>query len=178
MTQKIFSLLALALFLFMGVGCCPLTKLNISIALDKSFQDKYGMNREVTVDVVGVKEADNDRWKTYSMTNYWEAADTMRNTPLRKTLTFNSSKLDPQVVASDDPMWSQWMAGTSDKHPPQIYVLVQIPKTFDRAKDDRSGSEDPRRQILSTSSCIFKPGAMGAPPTVHLVVDTDRLNLR
>ena len=178
MTLKPFSLLVLALFCLMGVGCCPLTKLNINIALDKSFQDKYGMDRQVTVDVVGVKEADNDRWKRYSMTSYWEANDTMRNTPLRKTLTFNSSKLDPQVVPADDPMWEQWMAGTSDKHPPQIYVLVQIPKTFDKSKDDKDGSEDQRRQILSTSSCIFKPGAMGAAPTIHLVLDVDRLNLR
>ena len=55
---------------------------------------------------------------------------------------------------------------------------MQIPGTFDRTKDDRSGSEDARRQILSTSSCIFKPGSMGAAPTVHLVVDSARVNLR
>ena len=95
MTRKPFSLVILALFCLLGVGCCPLTKLNISIALDKSFQDRY-VDRQVTVDVVGVKEADNDRWKTYSMTSYWEASDTMRNTPLRKTLTFKSSDLNPQ----------------------------------------------------------------------------------
>jgi len=176
MTRNPLSFLVLALFLLTGIGCCPVTRLNISVALDKSFQDRYGMNREVTVDIVGVNPVANVRWQTYSMTSYWEAQDTMRNSLPKKTLTLNSSKLDPQVVTSDDPVWKDWLAGSADKDPPQIYVLVQIPKTFDKAKDDKPGSEDVRRQILTTKSCRWQAGPGGGAPTVKLMVDADRLS--
>jgi hypothetical protein len=174
MTRKVMFLMVMAFYLLMGVGCCPLTRLNISIALDKSFQDRYGSNRTVTVDLVCVQEAEDARWQQYSMTSYWEASDTMRNAPSRKTLTFNSSKLDPQVITTSDPIWGDWMKNAADKHPPKIYVMVQIPKMFDRAKDDRPGSEDPRRQLLETKSCSYSK----LPPTVQLVLDADRLSRR
>ena len=173
MLRNILLLATLAFFMCMGVGCCPLTKLNLSIQLDKSFQDKYGMNREILVDVVGVKEAENTRWENYSMTDYWTATDTQRNTPLRKTLTYNSKSLEPQVVWTSDPMWDQWLSGASDKHPPQIYVLAQLPGSWDKSKDDKSGAQDPRRQIISTKSCVNKPGTM-----IHLVISADHISMQ
>ena len=177
--KRFVVLMAMAFFAMMAVGCCPITKLNISIQLDKSFQDKYGSNREISVDVVGVKDAENSRWSQYSMTKYWQANDTQRSTPMRKTLTFNSSSLEPQVIKADDPMWSKWLEGSSDKRPPQIYVLVQIPGIFDPAKDDKPGSEDARRQVISTSSCQNKSGGpFKGAPTINLVILADRISLQ
>src|SRR3954470_14763538 len=152
MARKILLLMIMGFFMLAGVGCCPMTKLNITIQLDKSFQDKYGMNRSIAVDVVGVKDAELNRWTNYPMSKYWEDSDTLRKTPMAKKLTFNSSSLEPQTITKDDPMWAKWMEGASDKHPPQIFVLVQFPGTAD-PKDDKPGAEDARRQILSVSTC-------------------------
>lgn len=178
MTRKILFLLVMAFFMLTGVGCCPITHLNISIQLDKSFVDKYGSNKEISVDVVGVKDAENARWMQYSMTKYWMANDGQRKTPMCKTLTFNSKSLEPQVVTSSDPMWDQWLAGASDKHPPQIFVLVQLPGVFDAATNDKPGAEDARRQVISTSSCQNKSGAFSPAPTVHLVILADRISMQ
>jgi len=93
------------------------------------------MNREVTVDVVGVKEADNVRWQQYSMTSYWESRGHHALTPLRKTLTFNSSKLDPQVVSTDDPSGNSGWPVPKTTPAPDLRPGAN-PKMFDRGKDD------------------------------------------
>ena len=54
MLKKSLFLAFMGLFLLMGVGCCPITRLNISIEVDESFRTAYG-NRPVQVDVVGVR---------------------------------------------------------------------------------------------------------------------------
>jgi hypothetical protein len=180
MIRRSLPLLVMALFALLSVGCCPMTKLNISVELDKSFQDKYGKNRTVEVDVVGINPVGNARWYKYSMTQYWQAGDSLRtsamNMKILKTLTFKSADLTPQEIKSDDPIWEAWLAGGSDKDPPQIYVLVQLPKVFDAAKDDKEGNEDARRQILTTKSCRWQKGVMAGAPTVKLVIDADRIN--
>ena len=90
MARKVLLLMVVAMFMMMGVGCCPITRLNISIQLDKSFQEKFP-NRQIQVDVVGVQVAEDDVWMNYSMTKYWANPNDMsgqRNTPLIKTLKF------------------------------------------------------------------------------------------
>jgi hypothetical protein len=178
MIRRTLPLLVMTLLAFLSVGCCPMTKLNISVELDKSFQDKYGKNRTVEVDVVGVNPVADARWNKYSMTQYWQAGDSMRTSEKnKKTLTFKSADLTPQEIKADDPAWDAWLAGGSDDHPPQIYVLVQLPKVFDAAKDDKEGNQDARRQILSTDSCYWKKqGFFGGAPTVKLIIDADRIN--
>ncbi len=174
MLKKTVFLAFMGLFLLMGVGCCPITKLNISIEVDDSFRQAYG-NRPVLVDIVGVSPVEHKRWESYSMTKYWEAGDTLRSTSTGSTITLqlDPSKKEPQVVTASDPHWGTWLNGGNDKDPPHIYVLVQLPGTF-RASDDKPGNEDARRQILPTGSCRWDDSA-GHPPTVKLVVKADRL---
>ena len=171
MTRKILLMLVLGFFMLAGVGCCPMKKLNISVQLDKSFQDRFGTGRQILVDVVGIKDAELDRWTNYSMTKYWQQGDSLRDTPLRKTLTFNSNSLDPQVVSAKDPLWAKWMEGASDKHPPQIFVLVQVPGSWDASKDDKAGAQDVRRQVIIPSACRNKTD------TVHLVIHSDHVSM-
>jgi hypothetical protein len=177
MIRRTLGMLAMGLMALMAVGCCPMTKLNVSIELDKSFQDKYGKDRTVEVDVVGVYPNMRERWFKYPMTKYWESGDTMRTSAkdLRRTLTFKGGDLTPQVIKSDDPIWGQWLAGGADKEPSEIYVLVQLPKIFSAA-DDKDGSEDPRRQILTTKGCRYQSSGLGGVPTVRLVIDADRIS--
>jgi hypothetical protein len=174
MLKKTVFLAFMGLFLLMGVGCCPITKLNISIDVDDSFRAAYG-NRPVLVDVVGVSPVEHKRWESYSMTKYWESGDTLRATSTAATveLTLDPSKKEPQVIWANDPHWSIWLNGANDKDAPRIYVLVQLPGTY-KASDDKPGNEDPRRQILPTGSCRWDNSA-GHPPTVSLVLKADRI---
>jgi hypothetical protein len=174
MSQRLFSLMAVAVFLLLGVGCCPVTRMNIGIELDKSFQAKYGMDRTVVVDLVMVGPNEQERWAAASMTKYWEKGNGMRNSLPTKTLEFNSSKLDPQVMTADAPEWDKWLAGASDSAPPQIFVLVQFPGIFDTSID-KPGNLDFRRQILPTKKCRYEGGPFSGPPTVKLVVNGDRV---
>jgi hypothetical protein len=56
---------------------------------------------------------------------------------------------------------------------------VQLPGTFDPAKDDKPGAEDARRQILSVSSCRnTSKGPFKGEPDVKLVILADRISLQ
>jgi hypothetical protein len=175
MTQRMLSLIALAVFVLLGVGCCPVAPMSISVELDKTFQTKYGMDRKVVVDLVLVGPNEQVRWEAASMTKYWEAGSGMRNTLPTKTLEFTSSKVEPQVMASDDPAWDKWLADASKSAPPQVYVLVQFPGIFDAARDDKPGNQDFRRQILPTKKCQYGGGPFSGSPEVNLKVTGDRV---
>jgi hypothetical protein len=175
MAQKMFFLVVMAVFALLGVGCCPVTPMNISIELDKSFQTKYGMDRKVVVDLVLVGPNEQVRWEGSSMTKYWESGGGMRNTLPTKTLEVNSSKLDPLVFPADDPKWEEFLKDASGSAPPQVYVLVQFPGIFDQGKDDKPGNQDFRRQILPTKKCQYTSNPFGGAPTVKLVINGDRV---
>jgi len=82
----------------------------------------------------------------------------------------------PQVIKADDPVWKTWLEGASLDHQPKMFVMVQIPGTFDKAKDDKKGSEDPRRQVISTNGCDNgQKSSFDPPPTVRLVITKDRV---
>jgi hypothetical protein len=176
MTQRMFSLMALALFVLLGVGCCPVSRMTISVELDPSFQAKYP-NSTFDVDLVAVGPNEAVRWEgsAMSMTKYWEAGNGMRRSLATKTLAFNSTKPEAQVVASDDPIWDKWLEGASTSAPPHIYVLVQYPGIHDAARDDKPGNQDFRRQILPTKKCQYGGGLFSGSPTVKLVVNADRV---
>jgi len=173
MIKKYLFLAFMAFFLLMGVGCCPVTRLNISIDVDDSFRQAYG-NRIVNIDVVGVSPVEHKRWESYSMTKYWESGDAMRDSLSTVKLTIDPSKKEPQIIWANDSHWDKWMAGANDKDPPRIYVLVQLPGTFNAGKDDKPGNMDARRQILPTGSCRWDSSA-GHPPTVKLILKADRI---
>jgi hypothetical protein len=174
MVKKLLFVGLMGLFLLMGVGCCPITKLNIQIDVDESFRAMYG-NRPVNVDIVGVNSVEHKRWESYSMTNYWAAGDTLRATSTDKTVTLqlDPSKKEPVTVSAGDPHWATWLSGATDKDPPRIYILVQLPGTY-RTADDKPGNADSRRQILPTGSCRWD-NSLGHPPTVKLILRADRL---
>ena len=172
--------MVLALFVCTGVGCGPV-RMNISVSLDKSFQQKYGTNKELLVDLVGVKGAENANWEQRSMTEYWsEDASTKvkhrdPSLPGLKTLTLNSKSLDPQTISVSDALWEQWLGGASCSDNPQIFVLAQLPGTWDKS-DDKAGNLDPRRRILS--ACPKGHGMFDPPPTIHLVIGVQGMSIQ
>jgi hypothetical protein len=174
MIKKLAFLAFMGLFLLLGVGCCPITKLNLEIEVDESFRTMYG-NRPVTIDIVGINSVEHRRWEGYSMTNYWAQGDTLKATSTANTISvpIDPSKKEPVKIPASDPHWDTWLKGATDKEAPRIYVLVQLPGTF-RAADDKVGNADPRRQILPTGSCRWAD-SLGHPPTVKLLLKADRI---
>ena len=167
MIKKPFFLLFLAFFAFMAVGCCPITKLNVTIELDESLRQAYGTGT-VQVDIVAVSPNDHQRWEAYSMTKYWENGDPMRKSLTVKTLTLDDAKKESMSLTASDPVWGNWLAGSNEKAPPRLYILAQLRGTWDTSQD-QIGNKDPRRQILPLGSCRWD-SSLGSPPNVRLVV--------
>jgi len=156
MNKRVWTLLAMAFFAFMAVGCCPTTKLSVTVQLDESLRQRLADagNRQMQVDLVGITPAERQRWTEYSMTKYWTAGDALRDSvkDSRVTLTFDPKDNKPQAVPSGDAHWNQWMAGANAKDAPRLFVLVQLPGTWSMT-DDKQGNEDVRRLILPLGAC-------------------------
>ncbi len=174
MTRKLCSFLALALFVLLGVGCCPkMTQLDISIDADEAFRKAYP-NKQITVDLVAaVGPSEQERLKTYSMTKYWQAGDTMRKSLKTVSLTIDTAKKEPLKIAASDPIWAEWQARSNNDTAPQIFVLVQLPGAWDISMD-RDGPADKRRQILSTNKCDWVK-IDKTLPMIELTINPDRL---
>lgn len=172
------SAVALGLLEFTGIGCstCPVTRLNISVAVDESIR-KANAGRPVIVDVVGVNEPMQSRMENYSMTKYWQPDDPERRNINKRTLTFDPSGTQAQIISVNDPIWNQWLAGSSDKHPTRIFVLALLPGVFQVATDYQPGNRDPRRISLPTGACRWENNGFSRPPMVKLVVTAGRLML-
>jgi hypothetical protein len=167
MIRRYLVLLMLGFFAMMAVGCCPITKLNISVDLDESYRAALG--RQIQVDVVAMTANEHKRWEGYSMSKYWEEGDPLRKSLTNKrTITIDPKTPGAQVIWANDSIWNTWLSGANEKDPPKIYVLAQLPGTWGTEKD-KLGDEDPRRQILPTGSCRWDDSA-GKPPTVKLLV--------
>jgi hypothetical protein len=171
MKSRLLLMCVLACFLLAAGGCGP-TRMNISVALDKSFQETYGMNRDVQVDVVVLRGPERIQLEQYSMTRYFENRDSQRSSLTPVSLMFNSKSLEPKVLSADDPHWKDWLNNADCKDAPQVFVLAQLPGTFDVTRDDKPGNLDPRRRIIST--CASR-GMFDPPPTVRLLIGKDRI---
>lgn len=156
MHKRFWTFLMLAVFAFMAVGCCPVTKLSLTVQLDDALRQKLADagNRQMQVDIVGISPSERQRWTDYSMTKYWTADDALRASvkDSRVTLTFDPRDNKPQAVPASDPHWTQWMAGANDKDAPRLFILAQLPGTWS-SSDDKQGNEDVRRLILPLGSC-------------------------
>jgi len=161
-------LAVMAFFAFMAVGCCSVTRLNVTVELDKAIRDQLG-DSKIQVDIVAINPNEHQRWQGYSMTRYWEPNDPMRKSVPVYTLTLDGNKNYTQTLSSNDPIWQKWLAGANEKDPPKLYVLAQIRKTWVAERDDQPGDKDPRRQILPLGSCRWEKD-QGSPPNVHLTV--------
>jgi len=174
MQKRGLFVLMMAFFAFMSVGCCGRTKMNISVDIDDAYRKELG-TRKIVVDIVGIGPSDHQRMESYSMTKYWEDKESIRSTLPIATLTLDPKVPGPTVLTADNPKWDIWLAGANDKNPPFIYVLAQLPGTWDASKD-KKGGEDQRRQLLPTGTCNW-PDSAGKPPTVKLVVNSDRITI-
>ena len=153
MLRKPFALLLLALLSLFFAGCfCPNTKLNVTIDLDEGLKKALASSgRSIEVDVIGLNNQQDIRWKNYSMTKYWEPNDPVRASVSATKLTFTFNATTPaQTITKQDPHWEKWLADPGDKAMPKLYILAQPPGL---APEDKDGSTDPRRLILPLGLC-------------------------
>ncbi|MEI7730174.1 MAG: hypothetical protein WCO56_11420 [Verrucomicrobiota bacterium] len=108
---------------------------NIEVVLANNLQ-----NRSVVVDLVPVNAANLERWRTYSMTQYWQREDPMRANADKATFSFVKSASQQTLKQSDDAKWSNWMKTGAQ----YVLVLADLPGSH----ADMPGNQDARRQIL------------------------------
>jgi hypothetical protein len=95
----------------------------------------------IQVDVVGVNEAEYERWATYPLDAYWSPADAFRkNAADRVVLRFGMGRDREQVIARKDTCWQAWRARQC-RH---LFVLTNAGPL----RSSEGLQSDPRRLIL------------------------------
>jgi hypothetical protein len=158
-------LAGMGLFALLAAGCNPITRLNVTVALDPA----YKFDGQMQVDIVAISPNDHQRWRDYSMTKYWEPNDAQRKSVTVFTMTLDPVKNPSQTLSASDEHWVTWLKGANDQDPPKLYVLAQIRKAWNAEKDDKPGDQDPRRQILPLGKNRWDDN-LGSPPNVKLTV--------
>jgi len=110
--------------------------------------------KTVTVHMIGVNPSELERWKTYSVTQYFRPGDPLRESAVAggyaRVMNFGPSNPNPQELKKDDEIWRKWHS----RHGENIVVLACLPGYSD--KDDKAGSADPRRLILPMSTSQWR----------------------
>jgi hypothetical protein len=147
MVKQVMALFALTLMALLSAGCCEPKSYNVTVELNKEMRDSLP-SRNIEIHFVAVSDKENERWKAYSLTKYWQPNDVMRESLPTYKMVFDPSKSAPQTLSNRDPIWNQWLSSNATT----LYVLALLPGMM----ADAPGDEDPRRQILSLKKCRWK----------------------
>ena len=111
---------------------------NIKIQPGESLKDS-----SVQVDLVGVNPSELERWRNYSIHEYFKPGDPLRTDALKFPITFVPDQQKEVVLWSTNTIWNNWLqSGAPDQY---VIVLADLPGSFPEGK---AGTQDPRRQIL------------------------------
>ena len=100
----------------------------------------------VEVDVVGVSEADYERWLTYPLNRYWSPRDPLRTSAKTFVMNFTHDDRQTAVLKKDDPIWEQWR----QQGAMHLFVIAFIPTV------SNPGPDDPRRAEVTLDRCYWK----------------------
>jgi hypothetical protein len=116
---------------------------NLTISPGESLKDS-----SVLVDVVGINQSELPKWQDYSIRDYFKPGDPVRQDAAKFTAEFVPGKQAPAVLKKTDPLWSRW-----SKSGAQYLVLIaDLPGVY---KEGKSGSQDPRRQLIPLCQCYW-----------------------
>jgi len=135
----------LPLLALVVAGCAGMGRFDVDVTIDRAgFKSKVGAIPSIEVNLVGVNNVEATRWKTKSMSEYWEPDDPLRTGAVAKgyayVMTFGEEKPVRQVLYRRHPVWNDWAASGAE----HLFVLVNYP----RVAKDQAGDADPRRKIL------------------------------
>jgi hypothetical protein len=152
---KSLAVLAVAGLTVLSSGCtllCRFGKLgspkayNLKVTLGSSLKDS-----SVVVDVIPANPSDLERLKTYSINKYWKSGDPLRQDLTKTTFSFVSGDKLEQTLPAKDPKWKEWKkAGVQ-----YLVVIADLPGLFEEGK---TGSQDPRRQLIPICRCYWVSG--------------------
>jgi hypothetical protein len=141
--QSVAAVVMAMLAVVAGCNSCPNVKPHdVTVKLDPGLADPQGKMPSVQIDIVGVNEAERQRWVDKSVDEYWRSGDPLRSTPDKAVMTFRPDELSKTLAASD-PLWSKWIGkGATD-----MVIMGYIPGVIG------SGATDSRRLVLPMDRC-------------------------
>lgn len=124
---------AAAVLVLLG-GCSRLGQYTVQVESTASMDS-------IQVDIVGVNEAEYERWATYSMDAYWAPGNAFRNNAAdRVVLRFGMGCEARQTIGRKDPCWKAWRA----RQCRYLFILTNAGPL----RSTEGTPSDPRRLIL------------------------------
>lgn len=110
-----------ALSLAVALSACSssVKDFNITVQVDSSLKDQYGLLPSFEVDVLAINADQEDRIKSYNINEYFEYQNPLRMSLPKLTLKFSEDGAKTQVIDSDDPAWEAWASNKAE-----ILVLI------------------------------------------------------
>ena len=94
-----------------------------------------------TVDVVGINPSELEKWRNYSLRDYFRPGDPLRTDAMKATVNFVPGRQEPLLLKTTDPIWNKWLKSGVQ----YVVVVADLPGVFPEGK---AGSQDPRRQLV------------------------------
>jgi len=138
----------------------PTRRFNISVAVDPALAAS-----SLQIDLIGVNASDLPKWRSLSVTEYWQPGDPKRRDAEKAVLDFRQGKKLVQVFPASDPLWQRWFSTGAEN----LVVLVNLTGLV----TDREGDADPRRLILP----LEKRAWSSAVTTIELRVQESSIRL-
>lgn len=116
---------------------------NVKLNPGESLKDS-----SVVVDVVGINQSELPKWQSYSIKNYFKQGDPVRQDAQKFTADFVPGHQTTVVLKKNDPLWDKWLKSGAQ----YLVVVADIPGFYPEGK---SGSQDPRRQLIPMCQCFW-----------------------
>ena len=100
----------------------------------------------VEVNLVGVSDADYEKWLSYPLNRYWSPRDPLRTSTKPFVMNFTHDDHQTAILKKDDPIWDQW----KQQGAMHLFVIAFIPTVKEQ------GPDDPRRLEVTLDRCYWK----------------------
>ena len=100
----------------------------------------------VEVNIVGVNDADYDKWTGYPLARYWSPRDPLRSGAKAFVMNFSHDNASPVVLQKDNPIWETWRQQGAT----HLFVIAFLPMVKEQ------GDADPRRAELPLDRCRWR----------------------
>ena len=124
-------------------GGTSMGKYDLELALDKALE---AQPPSITLNIIAPSRAEEGRWRSMDMTEYWNP-----NSPMRaesrdriKEFQFGPGDTSMKELSASDPIWEKW---SGSEH---VFVLARLPNA------SGSGAQDHRRLILERDRAYWK----------------------
>ena len=109
------------------------------VTLDDAFRDtNTGMMPSIEVDLVGVNDAEKDRWDAQNLDEYFTPRNVIRANANRHTMAYTNSNPGAKTLAADASVWNIWTASGATN----MFIFASIPM------DSDASGVDHRRLVL------------------------------